>query len=460
MKRYNYIYAIALAGGMLMAACSQNEETTIPTPANTFRISVVDEGINAGNAAARATTDADYKTTFEEDDKIGLFMVDGGTTTGNICLTMDSEGNWIVPEGTTLSQTATYHAYYPYDETLSTLATEEDPFATWISGKTLVADQSTAAKYAANDLMTTMEAGVTATKVDGTNDYTITLAMKHRMALVVVSLPSTVYKFTNSNVSLSDYVIPVSNPTFKWGDTEVTPLQVGSTYRFLVKPAETKNLSGTFDSTKQYSVENVSIAEGNYHLYEVDKSDANTVSFELSVGDYYCNDGTLIASDANLTDDDKTKIIGIVAAVGYNNETFSHGMVYALKRAERPSTGLTTSTFMSEGGNGSVTVSSFYESHGTLSNDPYLVTWASSDVEVNNKTGDSMSGTTATTGYANTVTWLEQTTQGLNDNMSVMLSNYKITVPAPSASSDWYIPSYADLKTVFSYIAKRCFALW
>ena len=89
MKRNIFVYTIALACSLLIAACSQDENITLSNnDKNKILINITDKAIY-NSSKTRATTDETYKTTFENEDQIGLFAVKNGEIAGsinNVCL--------------------------------------------------------------------------------------------------------------------------------------------------------------------------------------------------------------------------------------------------------------------------------------------------------------------------------------------------------------------------------------
>ena len=84
MKRNIFVYTIALACSLLIAACSQDENITLSNnDKNKILINITDKAIY-NSSKTRATTDETYKTTFENEDQIGLFAVKNGEIAGSI----------------------------------------------------------------------------------------------------------------------------------------------------------------------------------------------------------------------------------------------------------------------------------------------------------------------------------------------------------------------------------------
>lgn len=366
--------ALLLIAGL--AGCSE-EETLSGTPGDTrtpITITVTDGGYIPDDAARQSTAGSDirqnaddrpstravdngYATTFTAGDKIGLYAVVGdAVVSSNIPLTHNGTG-W-TGEAYYEGAKAKYFAYYPYQSTLTgTLdasATDaSDFFAPLISAWTPATDQGTHAAYTASDLMT---GSGTASKQSG-GTYSLSLTMTHAMALVVIETPMTKYALTDKDgTSLPDYYIPAPDTRF-YGFTPYNPSP--GTYRYLVKPGQSgaaylmgsytaTGSDGSSSVTKEYAVSPVGITAANYALYKVDGATVTQKTHQLQVGDFYMNDGSLLAgSTATLTAAQKQACIGVVYCVDNsfitNNSTnkseggYIHGLVVALKDASTSS---------------------------------------------------------------------------------------------------------------------------
>lgn len=127
----------------------------------------------------------------------------------------------------------------------------------------------------------------------------LSFTMAHKMALVVVDFPKTVYKF--SDTSIPDYYIPTE---VAWND--ITPYYNPSdgAYRHIVNPTTTSSLSisGTFNAGGNAfaftATENVS---GSYNLYAIDGA---TVTTTETTG------VEVLDGELNITTDDVIGITG------------------------------------------------------------------------------------------------------------------------------------------------------
>lgn len=318
MRHYKFICAIwVLIGSFILVACSQDEEANSAIDNKILKIKVIESTIQKSSAVSRAVTDATYKTTFSDGDKIGIFAVNGDKEVfiKNVQATYNA-GTWGIDGGrlscTEDLETVVFYAYYPYKENITLDVTKEDPFETvvqnWIVGTDLGGD-----KYTNNDLMTG-EASA-----DGS---TVTFVMNHRMALVIAELPSVTYNFTNEvSPELASYSVSLRDVKFSIGEQVISPYydRETTTYRILVNPtANVETIRGSFISSvdnglKKYSIDATELKAGEYIYCEVDGG-LQTVEHELKVGDLVYSNGALASVDDNapISDD----CVGVVYFVG------------------------------------------------------------------------------------------------------------------------------------------------
>lgn len=358
MKR-NILHILWAAAVIPLALVSCRQEVipgeTDGSDAQPFLITVTDGGYasettdDTGKAGSRATENG-YTTTFTAGDQCGLYIVRGTEIVyDNICLTAtaDADGNltWQAPEGTNLGgglPDEYYFLYYPYqtgmtDKVTVANAASDDAafFAPLISDWQPKADQSDYADYTASDLMTA--AGTTATNADGT--LSLSFLMAHRMAMAVIEMPETVYKFSNTP-AVPDYTIAASADF----SSENKPyLMSDGSYRFLVNPVaqEGATLTGSYDNgNKVFTITPSIVTTGNYKTYKVDGG-YKEITHTLQAGDFYLKDGTLLSKDTPLTAAQKAACAGIVCWVGDATATdpvlkrdfpqCKHGLVVSLK---------------------------------------------------------------------------------------------------------------------------------
>lgn len=311
------IIQILLMAALLFTSCSQQEEPLPVIDPQSVTISVTDDGFSGGSRAA----ENGYRTEFTAGDACGLYIVRNGVVVGgNIKLTAtEQEGTLTWQPETTLAgglQGEEYFLYYPYQSEMSgkTDASATDAegfFAPLVSSWQPAADQSDyATGYTASDLMT---ATGTSTRADG--KLSLTFSMTHRMALAVIEMPKTVYKFTDT--SIPDYE---ATTTADFGGNAKPYRNTDGTYHYLVNPTSgtATTLTGSYaDGKKEFTITPNNISAGSYKTYTVD-GDAPTIEIEhtLQQGDYFCKNSSNTWYIIPGTETPGSECIGIVFHVG------------------------------------------------------------------------------------------------------------------------------------------------
>ena len=354
MKR-NILHILWAAAVIPLALASCRQEVvpgeTDGSDAQPFLITVTDGGYAAEATDGSRATENGYTTTFTAGDRCGLYIVRGTEIVyNNICLTAtdgtDGSLIWQTPAGTDLYggvANERYFLYYPYQEdmegnvTVTDVTTDDAAFfAPLISDWQPKADQSDYADYTASDLMT---AAGTASYADG--KLSLSFPMAHRMAMAVIEMPETVYKFSNTP-AVPDYTITLSADF----SSENKPcLMSDGSYRYLVNPevpGDNVILAGSYDNgNKEFTIVPSVATDGEYKTYKVDGAPIIEISHTLQAGDFYLKDGTLLSKGAVLTDAQKAACAGIVFWVGDATATdpalkrdfpqCTHGLVVSLK---------------------------------------------------------------------------------------------------------------------------------
>lgn len=351
MKR-NILHILWAAAVIPLALASCRQEVvpgeTDGSDAQPFLITVTDGGYAAEATDGSRATENGYITTFTAGDRCGLYIVRGTEIVyDNICLTAtaDADGNltWQAPEGTNLGgglPDEYYFLYYPYqtgmtDKVTVANAASDDAafFAPLINGWQPKADQSDYADYTASDLMT---AAGTASYADG--KLSLSFRMTHRMAMAVIEMPETVYKFEGQE----PYTVFSAVPEFR-GNYRPCLMSDGL-YRYLVNPevpGDDVILAGSYDDgNREFTITPSITTAGNYKTYKVDGG-YKEIEHNLQAGDFYLKDGTLLSKDTPLTDAQKAACVGIVCWVGDATATdpvlkrdfpqCKHGLVVSLK---------------------------------------------------------------------------------------------------------------------------------
>ena len=377
MKIQNIYHLLQAALLLLLVSCTQEEFPAVQDKAQQLTISVTDGGYTSAveNMKTRVETRAvenGYTTEFTEGDACGFYMVRGGKPFySNVKLTAEKDaatgGIMWKTDGTTLAagmDGESYYLYYPYQADMAgktatpaegAVMTDAEFFKPLIDGWQPGDDQSTHAAYTASDLMT---AGGSTTGTG--NTIHLSFAMKHRMALAVIEMPKTVYKFIDANVP--DYTVG-AEATFTG---TAKPLRMADgTYRYLVH-SSMPTIEGCYDGGNREFTITTSASHpvvGEYKRYKVDGA-AETIknvtyaeSGIARIGDFYCtkNNGTtgyLIPKEADETTVQAAKVVGIVfqtdkSRIGakekekLGGEGNVHGLVMAVKNiATRQAWGL------------------------------------------------------------------------------------------------------------------------
>lgn len=320
MKRnilLNTSFFLLLAFGLLLPSCSEELPGNDPvSTGQTFRICVDDSGYSPASPQTRASEE-NLKTVFTVGDKIGVFAVQDGEIKAdvkNICLTA-STGNgslvWQSDDGLSMYPDATYYAYYPWQDNLTgelvpTAGNADAFFANVITAWSPADDQSDYTNYTAQDLMIAQ---------GSLSNKKLTFSMAHQMSLVVIDLPK-------ANLKLStdvDYTWISDIPDMRF---EFNPCRMSDgTYRYLVKPSASDELSGSYINGNNAEVTwtvTPSVSGGKYKTYKVDEGSSTIIDkpYTLQAGDFFMKDGSLVGKDVSLTADQKAACIGIVFWVG------------------------------------------------------------------------------------------------------------------------------------------------
>lgn len=356
MKR-NILHILWAAAVFQLALASCRQEVvygeTDGNDARPFVITVTDGGYASGTDGMEKTgsrvTENGYTTTFTAGDQCGLYIVRGGEIIyDNICLTAtydDFRGLiWQAPEGTNLGgglSDEQYFLYYPYQKDMTDKVTVADAvtgdvafFAPLISGWQPKADQSNYTNYTTSDLMT-----ATGTVAYNDDELLLSFSMTHCMAMAVIEMPETVYKFEGQE----PYTVFSATAEFN-GNCKPRQMSDGS-YSYLVNPVISDLgviLTGSYDDgNRKFTITPSITMAGIYKTYKVDGGYQETT---LQVGDFYMKDGTLLCKDTQLSEEQKTDCVGIVFWIGDATATdpvlgkdfpqCTHGLVVSLNEAK------------------------------------------------------------------------------------------------------------------------------
>lgn len=356
MKIQNIYHLLQAALLLLLVSCTQEEFPAVQDKAQQLTISVTDGGYTSAveNMKTRVETRAvenGYTTEFTEGDACGFYMMRGGKPVySNVKLTAEKDaatgGIMWKTDGTTLAagmDGESYYLYYPYQADMAgktatpaegAVMTDAEFFKPLIDGWQPGDDQSTHAAYTASDLMT---AGGSTTGTG--NTIHLSFAMKHRMALAVIEMPKTVYKFIDANVP--DYTVG-AEATFTG---TAKPLRMADgTYRYLVPPSMPAIWGSYDDGDRDFTI-NTSAPhpiKGEYKRYKVDGAVETIRNYILQVGDFFLADGNLMPNYADAREVRTVNVVGIVfqtdpKRIGQAEKNKLggnvHGLVMAVKNA-------------------------------------------------------------------------------------------------------------------------------
>lgn len=354
--------AFAVSSLMMMVGCSQENVTEqVENNLCTMMVNVTESGFSTMNDDSRVVTSDDYKTSFEDKDQIGLFIVENetGKLLKNMALTKNGS-NW---DGTVYYyDNADYIAYYPYDAELKEVASVAD-IEKHFNGK-YTDDQSTEENYRNCDLMTAVVEAESLTETSPLN-----LNFTHNNALVEFNIPYYSYS-TEADGAGYRYSVPV-DLTLELGESDTfKPYQVAvGKYRVIVPVGESLAFSGQFTDAKldkpvyvNAEIKN-GLAKNAGMVYNVTYTDSPTVGTiatrPLEPGDYYYADGNIVPND--FTAVPKENCIGVVFATTTKGETAldgtttcSNGYVMALVDATENKT--VTSAWEYKWGNDNISI--------------------------------------------------------------------------------------------------------
>ena len=467
-----FVAVVVLVSAFLLTGCSENE---LPGDENTdtnhtiFAIEVSDGGYApaAGEKPDTRATENDYTTQFTAGDKIGVFAVKNGAIVdgvNNLCLVATAETDagdgslvWKTEGGETpiIPAGAAYYAYYPWQShdkiagKVNALATGvDDFFADLVKNWAPSTNQGTYTDYTGSDLM--IASGTPSGK-------SLSFSMQHKMALVVIDLPKTKYKLTNASGDVRDYTADGA-PDTKFNG--FTPYRMSDgTYRYLIKPAATEKLSGSYTNATSATAEwefEASVTAGQYGKYAIDSGTIIEKTHQLQAGDFFMKDGTLLGKGETPTEAQQAACIGIVYWVGditgedpllkRDKPGCIHGLVVSLWDMPAPD-------------NGNVRMTWTYGGYEYVDDWLRSTTWMGG----NSRPDDfsSIQVTDKMQGYANTIAlkeynnYVESESEdgyGPEGNKRVKpvkgLDAFQNSHPAPSNSSGWYWPSVYELQYV------------
>ena len=342
---------------------TESPESPEQTEGELLRLRVSDAGYLDAGTGSRAT-DSGLKTTFEDGDEIGLFVVNNENEVlyTNVPYTKNGE-KWTAEQKVrTKGYPVRVFAYYPYVEDdkiigkINKKAQDASAFFKTYTDELDISNQSTLADYRQADVMACM------VEIDDAEAARkeLTLKMNHLMGLVMVKLPT---KVTLSSVNYylkgdeeftwkveEDVTLPANlsgeSLTVTGG---IQPLKEETGYRYLCKSGENNiSFSGdfkTYGATKSYSVSSATVSSGSSKTYNVSVTSfaaPGKAEYTPQPGDFYMKNGSVLS---HVTSSNMADCIGIVYWVPTATEpleshkftwleehsTCIHGLVVGLK---------------------------------------------------------------------------------------------------------------------------------
>lgn len=311
-----------LLPAVLLASCESNEDGLLPGTGGQeggqirFEIGFAPQDATPGSIPqTKAATAADFKTTWEVGDEIGIFAVKSGELLAasgnfihNVKLTRQSDNSWKTDAGSEVyypnnGNTLDFYAYYPYDAAMT------NPVTYTFSVK---ANQNTGASYSLSDLLLAKKVGV------AKSQNPVLLTFSHTMSLVQVEVER---EITVPNIPKFDDSFTVTlegaqtSTSIDWENTTLTNVSASTdivmhkvdgltnTYRALV-PSQTlsadskvsfvQTTSGREIDMEYLGIQSTSLTAKKAHRYSVTLGLGIDPNHQYAVGDPFPHVGTVI----------------------------------------------------------------------------------------------------------------------------------------------------------------------
>ena len=452
MKTKTLFYMALTAVMTTLAACSQDDELMDAAPKLAQIEFEITDGGYGGDEATRAKEEG-FRTKFTAGDKCGLYIIDNGKfIASNVKLTAEEGENgeitWKAADGAIsgVTENSKYFLYYPYvsyaDSRVSNALGDKDTevFKELIANWSVYHLQDTYTSYTQSDLMT-----ATGTPSPETDDkLKVSFRLTHRMALAIIEVPRTVYKFTDT--SIPDYVPTLVD--FTVGDNFLLPYRMADgTYRCIVNPIEEtysdRCITGTITGNKKFTIPSEKlkgIDKEKYTRFVVGGGAVTEINHNLQVGDFLLKDGNLIKVDQKdaLTAEQKANVAAIVFWAG--DATAKD------KTLKADHSGCTHGLAVAVNGDGQIS-------------------WQDTDVSVQSWLNANRSGVYLNVltegfklqhqvnniqGYNNTKAIEDYNKNNTNSQVCAVeeIVAYRTSHPAPANSSNWYLPSAKELSII------------
>ncbi len=351
-----------------LAACSNDEEwaTVAQQPHGALELSIgIGDFTTYGDAPATRASESGTTTTFENGDRAGIIVLEGGTLKGNNLPYIYNNGSWSFDANQVNSENSNKSIYYYDSKATNVTYIVYYPYSTDADGVTVLdgegglkskftpkENQQSVADYRASDLMTWQSAdGIAPQKK-------LSVTLSHACNSVSL-LPVVHYTLANGD----DFVHPspdISDVNFVIdGKPRLPYAAADGSYRYILPSGLTESSVRcfyTFDRktfSKELTVSSASATAANIRYSSTQKVSAGDYSLDMAqAGDFYCksSDGTtgyLIPGDvASLNEAHRAACIGIVYCTDVNRigtaatealkkkgVNSPHGLVMALTNA-------------------------------------------------------------------------------------------------------------------------------
>lgn len=440
--------ALAVCALPLFFSCSQEELAESGSDAKrAMVVKVTENGFSAVSDTDSRVIDKDYATVFEDNDQIGLFIIENetGKLLQNMTLTKNG-ANW---EGTVYYyDNADYIAYYPYDAELKEVASVED-IEKYFSDNKYTDDQSTEANYRNCDLMTAVVEAERLTE----ESSSLNLNFTHNNALVEFNIPYYSYS-TEADGAGYRYSVPVDLTLNLGESTTFKPYQVAvGKYRVIVPAGKEVSFKGSFVDAESNKPVNIAatipaadLAKNAGRVYNVTYTDSPIVgkieTRPLEPGDYYYADGNIVPNDFQVVP--KENCIGVVFATTTKGETAldgtnicNNGYVMALVDATGNTDKVNSWTYY--WGQNNTSIEGLYATDNSAASSTL-----SAVITDDSKSGFYNTDLIVKSGnYADGDAYIQHAVTTFGQE-GYFTSNYK----APEFTSGWFIPSAAQLVTL------------
>lgn len=341
MKTMKYYTGISLLAVLLLFSGCGKELDELPaggsntespenpeqTEGELLRLRVSDAGYLDAGTGSRAT-DSGLSTTFEDGDKIGLFVVNNENEVlyANVPYTKSGE-EWTASQNVrTKGYPVRVFAYYPYvedakiTEKVDATAQDASAFFKTYTDDLDISNQSTLELYRQADVMACM---VEIEDKDAARKE-LTLTMNHLMGLLVIDFPeevtlTKVKHYLKGDKSFSWLVEKETSCPFESEDEKLSiqAFREEKGYRYICKSNKAISFSGsftTYGSGKSYSVSDATVSSGSCKTYRISVKPFEPAlpvleEYTPQVGDFYMKNGSVLSS---ISDSNKNDCVGIV----------------------------------------------------------------------------------------------------------------------------------------------------